>query len=332
MNTGCKRLFTPEIITYPTRSFSDFPLVNKRASITFKMSHSELKADIINEILRNPDIEVKSQQIDEPEMTLEQKRTFLESYIEEKKASVFLSRFGSFLKPEHLVYFQSRHNDDPDERYCIDYYIQQVQKNISPRPAIIRNRRFGALQKMLDTKNDHFSEQEMMKREPNLYEQLVGQYMTEQEKQMRDRCDNPTFLGALLKGIEMEHLREHTERAAITGPSSAEEEPSDADSSGDEEVASSSLWGEFDDAPQRPVVDRKRSPKKRASESERDEMKREFIEVMYQKFMNGQDKEFDYSAVDNNTEYDDLEMETQDEQDKYFDGTDEEEEDKDSSR
>lgn len=284
------------------------------------MALPDLKTEIINEILNAKDIEVKSQQIDEPELTLDEKRTYLEAYIDEKKASVFLSRFGKILKPEHLDYFQSRHNDDPDEKYCIEYHLQQLQVNTAvPKASIVRNRRFGALQKLLDKKDEHFSELEMMKREPTLYEQLVGQYLTEQEKQMRDRCDNPTFLGALLKGIEMEHLREHTERA-IQAPS-MDDSDDDDDEDGDAVAGSSSLWGEFDDAPKRPV-EKKRSPRKRASESERDELKREFIEIMYQKFIAGQDKEFDYSGVDTNAEYDDLEMQTQDEQDKYFDESD----------
>lgn len=280
----------------------------------------DLKSRIVSEILSNEDVVVKSQQIDDPEMTLEEKRTYLLDFIEEKKPSVVLSKFAKFLHhPEYLGYFRSRTNGDPDEEYCVDYHMQQLQKTITPKASTIRNRRFGALQSFLDKKDDYFSEQEMMKREPGLYEQLVGRYMTEQEKQMRDRCENPTFLGALLKGIEMEHLREHTERA-IAAPSN----DSDAEDSGDEEQPpSSSLWGEFDDAPKKPVA-RNRSPQKRVSDAEKEEMKREFIEAMYQKFLCGEDKEYDYTSVDNNAEYDDLEMETQDEQDKYFDESDEE--------
>lgn len=280
------------------------------------MDWKSRKEEIINEILLNSDVVVKSQQIGEPEMTLEEKRRFLGDYIEQKKASAFLSRFGRFLKSAQLRYFESRHNDDEDEKYCINFHIQQLEKNLAPRAATVRNRRFGALQKLLQDKNDHFSEQEMMRREPVLYEQLVGQYMTEQEKQMRDRSENPTFLSALLKGIEMEHLRESTTTAA-----NVDQEDDDSDRE-EEDVPrqSSSLWGEFDDAPQERAKP-KRAPTKNVSDGERDELRKEFIETMYEKFMSGSD-EFNYEAVDNNAEYDDLEMVDQDEQDKYFDESD----------
>lgn len=279
----------------------------------------DLKCRIIRGILADPDVVVKSQQIGEPEMTLDEKRAFLEEFIEEKKPSIFLAKFNKHLQPEWIPYFESRVNGDPDERYCVNYYTEQLQKILAPKPASVRNRRFGALQELLDKKDEYFSELEMMRREPELYEQLVGQYMTGPEKQMRDRCENPTFLSALLKGIEMEHLREHTEKRAI------EEKHSDLSESDDDEgpAPSSSLWGEFDDAPKRQVVEKRTSPKN-VSDAEKDEMKREFIEIMYQKFLSGQDTEYDYSNVDNNGDYDDLEMETQDQQDKYFDESEEE--------
>lgn len=278
-----------------------------------------LRTSIISDILAHKDVVVKSQQMDEEELSLDEKRAFLEEFIAQKKPSIVLTRFGKFMKVEHLVYFQSRTEDDPDERYYVDHYYQQLEKTMQPKPATVRNRRFGALQELLDKKDDYFSEQEMMRREPGLYEQLVGQYMTQQEKQMRDRCENLTFLSALLKGIEMEHLREHTEKRSLEGP----KEPSDSDDplSDDEDDGPpppASLWGEFDDAPQKPV-EKKRTPQKKVSDPEKDEMKREFIEIMYQKFLSGQDGEYDYSKVDNNADYDDLEMETQDEQDRYFD-------------
>lgn len=285
------------------------------------MSCANLKTEIINEILKDEFVSVKSQQVGEPEMTLTEKRIFLEEFIEEKKASVFLSRFGRYLRPAQMEFFKSRHNDDPDEQYCIDYHLEQLQRNAAPKASIIRNRRFGALQKLLDDKDGYFSEQEMMQREPAVYEQLVGQHMNEQEKQMRDRCEHPTFLGALLKGIEMEHLREDTEKAKKEEAPLTMEDDSDGEDEEEKVVRGCSLWGEFDGAAGKPV-EKKRAPQTKVSDAERDELKHEFIEIMYQKFLSGQDTGFDYSTVDNNPEYDDLEMEDQDKQDKYFDESD----------
>lgn len=52
----------------------------------------------------------------------------------------------------------------------------------------IKNRRFDALKKMV-TEGTYFSEEEMRKRNPLLYEQLVGQYLSEEEKRMREEID-----------------------------------------------------------------------------------------------------------------------------------------------
>lgn len=59
------------------------------------MSSSTLKSEIINEILQNSDICVKNQQVGEPEMTMDEKRAFLDDFIDSKKSSTFLSRYKS---------------------------------------------------------------------------------------------------------------------------------------------------------------------------------------------------------------------------------------------
>lgn len=53
--------------------------------------------------------------------------------------------------------------------------------------------------------DQYFSEIEMMKRHPLLYEQLVGQYLTGEEKRERDKYEmkeNVTFVKILMEGIE----------------------------------------------------------------------------------------------------------------------------------
>lgn len=49
----------------------------------------------------------------------------------------------------------------------------------------IKNRRFEALKKLI-TEGSYFSEEEMRKRNPLLYEQLIGQFLTEEEKHDRE--------------------------------------------------------------------------------------------------------------------------------------------------
>ena len=48
----------------------------------------------------------------------------------------------------------------------------------------------------------------------------------------------------------------------------------------------------------------------------------EFLSVMQDKFMRGEEEEFDYNAVDTNSEYDDLTIRQRDEEEQYFDEED----------
>ncbi|RUS26891.1 coiled-coil domain-containing protein-domain-containing protein [Jimgerdemannia flammicorona] len=58
------------------------------------------------------------------------------------------------------------------------------------------------------------------------------------------------------------------------------------------------------------------------SEEERQELRDEFVRIMEERFLDGEDNEFDYSTVDFNEEYDDMDQQHMDLQDKYFDEDD----------
>ncbi|VDH94434.1 Hypothetical predicted protein [Mytilus galloprovincialis] len=49
------------------------------------------------------------------------------------------------------------------------------------------------------------------------------------------------------------------------------------------------------------------------------QFRQEFLTIMQERFMSGQDEHFNYSEVDDNTEYDDLDILQKDEEEKYFD-------------
>ena len=55
------------------------------------------------------------------------------------------------------------------------------------------------------------------------------------------------------------------------------------------------------------------------TEQEKRMLHEEFLSVMQDKFMRGEEEEFDYSAVDTNDEYDDLTIRGRDEEEQYFD-------------
>lgn len=55
-------------------------------------------------------------------------------------------------------------------------------------------------------------------------------------------------------------------------------------------------------------------------------LREEFISQMHQRFLDGKDKDFNYREVDENPDYDNLDIVNRDAEDKYFDDDDDEEE------
>jgi len=58
------------------------------------------------------------------------------------------------------------------------------------------------------------------------------------------------------------------------------------------------------------------------TEQEKMMLHEEFLSVMQDRFMRGEEQEFDYSTVDANTEFDDLKIRERDEEERYFDSED----------
>lgn len=53
----------------------------------------------------------------------------------------------------------------------------------------VKNRRYDAMKKMIAKGSSYFTEDEMRQRNPYLYEQLVGQYLSEEERKERETPD-----------------------------------------------------------------------------------------------------------------------------------------------
>lgn len=130
------------------------------------------------------DVVVKSQQRGEPDLTVDEKMVILDEILDKRPAS-FLTRFGRYLTEEDLGNFEHLKGD-----YEIDFRLKEV-KNIldsKKKKTGIRNRRYECLQRLMkDT--DYFSDENMRKRSPLLYEEYIGQYLTAEEKLDRDRAE-----------------------------------------------------------------------------------------------------------------------------------------------
>lgn len=82
-----------------------------------------LKASILEHISKNTEAYFKSQQKDEPDLTVADKWKIAETLLN-KSVPTFLSRYAKYLLAEHLDYFAD--NDDS----LVQYYVEQRQNEL----------------------------------------------------------------------------------------------------------------------------------------------------------------------------------------------------------
>ncbi|XP_041988662.1 coiled-coil domain-containing protein 97 [Aricia agestis] len=267
--------------------------------------------------------------------------SFLHSHVNEQKANTkenisaaiklyeqsptqFLTQFGKYCSPNHISYFENlphlKHNAHFQE--CINHLKLYHSKEQTIKR--IRNRRFKALQR-LKSSTDYFSDKQMMYRNPLLYEQLVGQYLTNEELQERDGMDteNDSFLKVILESVERNEMREKRNIQSMLEDLHL---PDSEDHITEKVAPSSSMkekrWGDFDEPDTQPSHIPEPRLESMINANERNLLREEFLQEMYSSFIEGHDMEFDYSTVDNNEEYDDLEQISRDAEDRYFDSED----------
>lgn len=308
----------------------------------------------------NSKIIFKSQQRDEPEISQPDKMQLAMS-IYKRNPATFLNRFGKYLEEQQLQHFAKYAVAESDEEMLL--MVDDYQKKLKSRKQDIKNRRFAAMQKLM-AEGDYFSEQEMMKRSPTLYQELVGQYLSEDERKLRDSYDvrNTTFSGILMHNLEQQQITNIMEKAEQSEEIKSaketeitnlcqqevklpeEEEDDDTmeglDKDCEEEVPVNcrNQWGNFDNeqiacSSSKINNEVKKKPKptinlqNMITSDERELLKQEFLSQMHEQFLCGQDADFDYATVDDNTQYDDLKLLNQDKEDKYFDESDDDDDD-----
>jgi hypothetical protein len=182
---------------------------------------------------------------------------------------------------------------------------------------IVRNRRYAAMLKMVKDRNSYFSEEEMIRRDPALFEEVVGQYLTAAEKHARRDFDprSSTLVEIILDSIDQKAENERKENENLNATEDENSQDMSEDSSHEEQ------WGNFDG--EKKTKERKRKSNF-VSNGERELLKEEWTTIIYNNFISGKDSEFfDYSQVDENEAYDETTENDHDCQEKYFDEDDE---------
>ena len=230
---------------------------------------------------------IKPQQRGEPDQSEEEKVSYLSSLLE--KPGAFLLRFGRVLDQTDLAFFSGSSD------YEVQFRVRQLARDLVPenRRQRTSNRRYQCMKELMK-KTDYFSQDEMRQRSPLLFQQYVGQYMTEEEKAELDggRTSDMTLSSFIMTRMRLDERRERERRQREREEEVLEEEDS---SSGEESEA------------------------EEATEESKREMRREFLQAMQLSFRRGEDAGFDYSSVDHDERYDSVETQQQDGEDAYFD-------------
>lgn len=248
---------------------------------------------------------VKSQQKGEAELTLDQrKEELLQQYND--KPLVFLERYHVCLKPEHLSTFGHVSSDPRAQHYS--KVIQRRAAGFTNRKRV-KNHRYAAL-RALQKKGDYFSEEQMRRREPLLYEQYIGRYLTDEEvlERSQEAMLDGAPEGSRTGGLAHLLLNSYQERL-IQNRLQQEQEKEDGAEEEDEEDDNNQVQEEGEPTAEEKVL-----------------LREEFISQMHQSFLDGKDKDFNYSEVDENPEYDNLDIVSRDAEEKYFEDDEEEKE------
>lgn len=299
--------------------------------------------DLCKALADNSKIVFKSQQIDDPELNhMEKQQIAQDAYSKSRKN--FLIRFGNYMNEQQLNDIQQLTIQENENMDDINLLLEDLKRKLHTRNVSVKNRRYNAMQNLLQ-KGEYFSEHEMMQRAPELYQELVGQYLTEAEKKARDSYDvrNTSFSGILMHTLEQKQRDELLQQVEPSLEPTTQS--SSASSAVDCEVPEvcRKQWGGFDD--DEPVACSTSRNTSAASSSavnvgriitpeyynpgERELLRNEFMGLMKERFLSGKDSDFDYSAVDDNVQLDDLQQIERDEEDAYFEGSDDDDGDDD---
>ena len=238
----------------------------------------------------------RHQQKDEADLTLAEKSKIAGELLSSKPGT-FLARFGKFLTEDQLEYFEGLETGGD---YELQFYLKQARQSqcrfISQKT--VKNRRYSALRNMLENHDEYFSQEAMKARNPLLHEQMVGRFLTQEEREEEER---PDMTNCSLSKIILDHMDLNKERDDRKRMKEVEEEEEfdtddEDDESEDEGLGRQDGGKEF--------------------------LKQQFVKTVYQSFLQGKDDGFDYRKIDNDETLDDLDAEQRDAEERYFEDSD----------
>ncbi len=192
---------------------------------------------------------IKSQQRDEEDISNQEKFKLL-SDMWHRNPVVFLERFHRYLEEDDLECF-----DDLSHQYEVNFFLREVRKRLDKLKSAVsvRNRRYEALKK-LQQEGTFFSDDEMKARDPLMFEQLIGQYQTDEERNKPVDQSDVRFSSILSTFIEEQEVKELYGRERELEDDMMEEEDSDSEEESDDDDDDDEE-GNCDPLPQNPEHD-----------------------------------------------------------------------------
>ena len=172
-------------------------LTHKDTSTSCSMKDPSIRIKMLARVAVS-DAHFKHQQRGEPDLTMEEKIEIAQNILDENPVT-FLSRFHNYLELEDLDYFK-----DSRDIYEVDFYCKQIYKSKSGsyHKNCVKNRRYEAM-KQLISEGDYFSEEEMKFREPYLYDQMIGRFLSDEEVQAKVDKADLRFSSILIRHIDI---------------------------------------------------------------------------------------------------------------------------------
>ncbi|KAL1229208.1 Glutaminyl-peptide cyclotransferase [Trichinella pseudospiralis] len=185
---------------------------------------------------------------------------------------------------------------EPNSDQTMEYHIERIKNSGTNEAAFrIKNRRFSKLKELI-SEGTYFSDREMRQRDPWLYYHMIGRHLTENESKALFHSQNSQYKFSDL-------LLDFHDNKMVN----------------DERVK---MENSYRKEPKKFFSYETKKTETTISDEEKERLRKEFVSIMHESFLEGRDKEFDYSEVDENSKYDDYVRINQDAEDKYFEDSD----------
>ncbi|KRY34233.1 Glutaminyl-peptide cyclotransferase, partial [Trichinella spiralis] len=253
------------------------------------LEKAERLDNLFKRIANIPEAFFRDQQRGEADFTFEQRLNIVRSTYEQMPVK-FLSKYSCYIEKGELDLFE------PYSDQTMEYHIERIKNSGTKEAAFrIKNRRFSKL-KQLISEGTYFSDREMRQRDPWLYYHMIGRFLTENESKALFYSQNSQYKFSDLLLDFHDNKKVNDER--VKRENSYRKEPK--------------KFFSYETKKTETTI----------SEEEKERLRKEFVIIMHESFLEGRDKEFDYSEVDENSKYDDYVRINQDAEDKYFEDSD----------